>query len=186
MTAEEPTGQNTEQNVGQDTGQDTGQSGGQKYDERGAVPVLGYAVIAGTYAAACGAFVLLARRRGVVLPERVPPWDVALLGVATYKTARLLTKDKITSFLRAPFSRRSHDTTAGEVSDEPRGRGLTLAMGDLVTCPFCTASWTATGLLGSYVLAPRATRLIGAGFGAMAVADWLQYAWAWTQQNAEG
>ncbi|THA77350.1 DUF1360 domain-containing protein [Streptomyces sp. A0642] len=170
MAAEEPTGRNT----------------GQDYDERGAVPLLGYAAIAGTYTAACGALVVLARRRGVVLPERVPPWDVALLGVATYKTARLLTKDKITSFLRAPFSRRSQDTTAGEVADEPRGRGLRLAMGDLVTCPFCAASWTATGLLGTYVLAPRAARLIGAGFGAMAVADWMQYAWAWTQRNAEG
>ncbi|MET7645431.1 DUF1360 domain-containing protein [Streptomyces sp. NPDC005426] len=156
------------------------------YDEEGAVPLLGYAAIAATYAAATGAVLVLARRRGVVLPERVPPWDVALLGAATYKSARLLTKDKITSFLRAPFSRRSEDTTAGEVADEPRGSGLRLAIGDLVTCPFCAATWTATGFMGAYVLAPRGTRLVCAGLGAVAVADWLQYAWAWTQQNAEG
>lgn len=162
------------------------ESTGQSYDERGAVPVMGYAVIAATFAAATGAFVVLARRRGVVLPERIPPWDVALLGVATYKTARLLTKDKVTSFLRAPFSRRSEDTTAGEVMDEPRGSGLRLALGDLVTCPFCAASWTASGLVGTYVVAPRSARLIGTGLTAMAIADWLQYAWAWTQENAEG
>lgn len=164
----------------------TGTPTGQTYDERGAVPLMGYAVIAATFAATTGAFVVLARRRGVVLPERVPPWDVALLGVATYKTARLLTKDKVTSFLRAPFSRRSQDTTAGEVMDEPRGSGLRLALGDLVTCPFCAASWTASGLLGAYVVAPRGARLIGTGFAAMAIADWLQYAWTWTQENAEG
>ncbi|MGV9884961.1 DUF1360 domain-containing protein [Streptomyces sp. NPDC003006] len=156
------------------------------YDEREAVPLAGYATLAATFTAATGALVLLARRRGVVLPERVPPWDVALIGVATFKTARLLTKDKITGFLRAPFSRRKEDTTAGEVMDEPRGTGLRLAMGDLVTCPFCASAWTATGFMGAYVFAPRSARLVGAGLGAMALADWLQYAWAWTQENAEG
>ncbi|MFD4629124.1 DUF1360 domain-containing protein [Streptomyces sp. NPDC058284] len=159
---------------------------GQKYDERGAVPLGGYAAVAATFAAAAGAFLVVARRRGVVLPERVPPWDVALLGVATYKTARLLTKDKITSFLRAPFTRRSEDTTAGEVMDEPRGSGVRLAVGDLVSCPFCVSAWTASGLLGAYVLAPRGARLVTTGLTAMTLADWLQYAWAWTQENAEG
>jgi hypothetical protein len=164
----------------------TEQPAEQQYDEREAVPLAGYAALAATFAAAAGAFAVVARRRGTVLPERVPPWDVALLGVATYKTARLLSKDKITSFLRAPFTRREQDTTAGEVMDEPRGSGVRLAVGDLVSCPFCVSAWTASGLVGSYVLAPRATRLVGAGLTAMTLADWLQYAWAWTQENAEG
>ncbi|MEU4800302.1 DUF1360 domain-containing protein [Streptomyces sp. NPDC023327] len=155
------------------------------YDEDGAVPLAGYAALMTTFAAATGALVALGRRRGAVLPERVPPWDVALIGVATFKTARLLTKGKITGFLRAPFARRERDASAGEVMDEPRGSGLRLAVGDLVTCPFCVSAWTTTGLLGAYVLAPRGTRLVGAGFGAMALADWLQYAWTWTQENAE-
>ncbi|MEV2253193.1 DUF1360 domain-containing protein [Streptomyces sp. NPDC050147] len=159
---------------------------GHEYDESGNVPLAGYAVLAATFAATAGGLALLARRRGVVLPERVPPWDVALLGVATYKTARLLTKDKITSFLRVPFTRRVEDTTAGEVMDEPRGTGLRLAVGDLVSCPFCAASWAATGFLGAYTLAPRGARLVGAGFAAMTVADWLQYAWTYTQEKAEG
>ncbi|MFH8221889.1 hypothetical protein ACH4C2_23760 [Streptomyces sp. NPDC018057] len=36
------------------------------------------------------------------------------------------------------------------------------------------------------VLAPRATRLVCAGLGAVTVADWLQYAWTLTEQEAEG
>ncbi|MEU6393214.1 DUF1360 domain-containing protein [Streptomyces sp. NPDC046939] len=164
----------------------TEQSAGRAYDERGAVPLAGYAAIATTFAAATGAFVAVARRRGVTLPERVPPLDVALLGVATYKTARLLTKDKITSFLRAPFTRRSEDTTAGEVMDEPRGSGLRLAVGDLVSCPFCVSAWTASGLMGTYLLAPRAARVAQSTLAAITVADWLQYAWTWTQEKAEG
>ncbi|MFF6995294.1 DUF1360 domain-containing protein [Streptomyces sp. NPDC008313] len=159
---------------------------GQDYDQRGAVPLGGYAAVATAFAAAAGTFTLVARRRGVVLPDRVPPWDVLLLGVATYKTARLLTKDKITSFLRAPFTRREEDTSAGEVMDEPRGSGVRLAVGDLVSCPFCVSAWTATALTCSYVAAPRAARLVVSGLTAMTVSDWLQYAWTWTQQNAEG
>ncbi|MGW5736656.1 MULTISPECIES: DUF1360 domain-containing protein [Streptomyces] len=156
------------------------------YDERGNVPLGGYAALMATFTAAAGGIVALARRRGVALPERVPPWDVALLGIATFKTARLLTKDKATSFLRAPFTRRVEDTTAGETMDEPRGSGLRLAVGDLVSCPFCTSAWTATGLMGAYVLVPRGARVVGAGFAAMTVADWLQYAWTYTQEKAEG
>lgn len=158
---------------------------GEEYDERGNVPLGGYAALTTLFAALAGGGVALAHRRGVGLPERVPPWDVALLGVATFKTARLLTKDKITSFLRAPFTRRAEDTTAGEATDEPQGKGLRLAVGDLLSCPFCMSAWTAAGLTGAYVLRPRAARVVGAGLTAMTLADWLQYAWTYTQQEAE-
>ncbi|MEU3034888.1 DUF1360 domain-containing protein [Streptomyces griseoaurantiacus] len=156
------------------------------YDARERVPLAGYATVAGVFCASLTAFTLIVRRRGVTLPERVPPWDLLLLGAATYKTSRLLTKDKITSFLRAPFTRREEDTTAGEVMDEPRGSGLRLAVGDLLACPFCAGAWTAGGLMATYAVAPRAARLVCAGFGAMTLADWLQYAWTWTQEKAEG
>jgi hypothetical protein len=156
------------------------------YDEQENVPLAGYATVAGVFAASLATFAVVVRRRGTTLPERVPPWDVALLGAATYKTSRLLTKDKITSFLRAPFTRREEDTTAGEVMDEPRGSGLRLAVGDLLSCPFCAGAWTAGSLMATYAVAPRAARLVCAAFGAMTLADWLQYAWTWTQEKAEG
>jgi hypothetical protein len=44
----------------------------------------------------------------------------------------------------------------------------------------------AGALVGGYACAPRAARLVCAGLGAVTVADWLQYAWSWTEQNAEG
>jgi hypothetical protein len=156
------------------------------YDAEERVPLAGYATVAGAFGASLAAFAVVVRRRGVTLPERVPPWDLLLLGAATYKTSRLLTKDKITSFLRAPFTRREEDTTAGEVMDEPRGNGVRLAMGDLLSCPFCAGAWTAGSLMATYAVAPRAARLVCAGFGAMTLADWLQYAWTWTQEKVEG
>ncbi|MFI9808717.1 DUF1360 domain-containing protein [Streptomyces sp. NPDC052301] len=156
-----------------------------RYDDQGEVPLGGYAALASVFAAGAGTFALVARRRGVRLPQEVPPWDVALLGAATYKTARVLTRDKITSFVRAPFTRRSGEGEASEVMDEPRGSGLRRAIGDLVACPFCTSAWTAGALVCSYAAAPRLTRLVCGGFAALTVADWLHYAWTWTQQTTE-
>ncbi|MFC9926183.1 DUF1360 domain-containing protein [Streptomyces sp. NPDC127190] len=155
------------------------------YDERGEVPLAGYAVLATVFTAGTGTFALLARRRGVRLPQQVPPWDVVLLGVATYKASRLLSRDRVTSFLRAPFTRRAGDGEANEVMDEPRGSGLRRAVGSLLTCPFCTSAWAAGALVCCYTAAPRFTRLVSSGLGAVTVADWLQYAWTWTQQSAE-
>jgi hypothetical protein len=157
-----------------------------RYEDEGEVPLRGYAVLAATFTAGVTAYALVARRRGVRLPQRVPPWDVALLGTATFKASRLLSKDKITSFLRAPFTRRESDGPANEVMDEPRGGEARRAVGDLVSCPFCVSAWVAGALVCGYASAPRGTRLVCVGLGAVTLADWLQYAWSWTEQSAEG
>ena len=65
------------------------------------------------------------RRAGRPLPERVPVGDLALLAVGTYKLSRLIAKDRITSFFRAPFTRyKGSSDRPSEVSEEPRGEGL--------------------------------------------------------------
>ncbi|MFJ3038091.1 MULTISPECIES: DUF1360 domain-containing protein [Streptomyces] len=148
-------------------------------------PLAGYAALATTFAATAGAFAVTAWRRGVRLPDTVPAWDVALLGTATFKASRLLTKDKVTSFLRAPFTRREREGNANEVMDAGRGTGLRRAVGDLISCPFCTSTWVAGGLVGTYAVAPRAARLVCAGLSAVVVSDWLHYAWSLTAQKAE-
>jgi hypothetical protein len=157
-----------------------------RYDDEGDVPLGGYAALAATFAGGAALFAVAARHRGLRLPDSIPAWDVALLGTATFKASRLLSKDKITSFLRAPFTRRESDGTAGEVMDEPRGSGARRAVGDLVACPFCTSAWVAGALTAGYASAPRATRLVSAGLTANTMADWLQYAWSWTERTAEG
>ncbi|GHA03653.1 DUF1360 domain-containing protein [Streptomyces echinoruber] len=167
------------------TGYDEQDDAGLGYDE-GETPLGGYALLATAFVTGAGLFALVARRRGVRLPQQVPPWDLALLGTATFKASRLLTKDKITSFLRAPFTRREADNPAAEVTDVSRGGGVRRAVGDLLSCPFCTSAWVAGALVGSYACAPRATRLVCAGLSAVTMADWLQYAWSMTQQSAEG
>jgi hypothetical protein len=159
-----------------------------RYDDQAEadVPLAGYATLATVFAGGAALFAVAARRHGVRLPDRVPPWDVALLGTATFKASRLLSKDRITSFVRAPFTRRAEEGAGGEVNDAPRGQGVRRAVGELVSCPFCTAAWVAGTLVACYASAPRAARLVCAGLSAVTVADWLQYAWTWTEEKTEG
>jgi hypothetical protein len=157
----------------------------QRYADGEETPLGGYAALATTFAATAGAFAVTAWRRGVRQPDPVPAWDVALLGTATFKASRLLTKDRVTSFLRAPFTSREGEGNANEVMDAGRGTGLRRAVGDLISCPFCTSAWVAGGLVGTYAVAPRAGRLLSAGLSAVVVSDWLQYAWSLTAQKAE-
>ncbi|GGS50579.1 DUF1360 domain-containing protein [Streptomyces griseoviridis] len=160
--------------------------GERSYGDEEGTPLGGYAALAATFTTGLGVFAWAAHRRGVRLPDGVPPWDLLLLGTATFKASRLLTKDKVTSFLRAPFTRREEDSHGTEVNDASRGSGLRRAVGDLVSCPFCTSAWVAGGLVASYAWTPRAAKLVCAGLSAVAVSDWLQYAWSRTEQQAEG
>ncbi|HET9139478.1 DUF1360 domain-containing protein [Actinophytocola sp.] len=137
-------------------------------------PVRGYAVVLGSYAGLVSTLALVARSSGVRLPERVELADVALMGVATHKASRLLTKDAVTSPLRAPVARFEEETGLGEVNESPRGHGVRHAAGELATCPFCLAIWVATGLTAGLVFAPRLTRLVAGMLSAVAASDTLQ------------
>ncbi|MFH8350349.1 DUF1360 domain-containing protein [Streptomyces sp. NPDC018045] len=169
-----------------DGGEAGAKPAGGTYAQGEEVPLRGYAVLAGAYTTATVVFALGLRKSGRTLPSRVPPWDVLLLGAATYKASRLLAKDKITGLVRAPFTRRKEAISASEVMDEPRGHGLRLATGELLACPFCLAAWAGTALVCGYAVAPRATRLVACGLSAVTISDWLQYAWSITQERAEG
>ncbi|WP_423509521.1 DUF1360 domain-containing protein [Streptomyces xinghaiensis] len=70
--------------------------------------------------------------------------------------------------------------------DEPQGHGPRRAVGDLLACPFCLSVWISGALVCSYAVAPRPTRLAASGLTAVAVSDWLQYAWTFTQDRVEG
>ncbi len=149
-------------------------------------PVGGYAALTGLYSASVLAFVAALKLTGRQLPERVPFGDIALMAVATHKLSRRLTKDKVTSFLREPFMEHQEPIGAGEVMSQPVARGPRRAVGELLACPFCLSQWIGTGFTYGQVFAPRATRLTTSLFTALTIADFLQYAYAATQQKVEG
>ena len=147
-------------------------------------PLRGYAIAMGTYACLVGAIAGGVKAAGKEVPDGLPLTDIALSAAATHKLSRLLARDPVTSPLRAPFT--SYRGTAGpaELAEEARGQGARKTVGELVTCPFCTGTWIATGLTAGLIYAPRATRLVTATLAALAGADLLQFAHSWLDKAA--
>src|SRR4051812_48559964 len=140
-------------------------------------PLGSYLVLSGAFFAAFGAALAAARANGHEI-DRPGLADVALGALATQKVSRLISKDKVTSFLRAPFTRFQDTAGHGEVEEEARGDGLRFATGELLLCPYCISQWVAGGLAVGWVAAPRTTRLLTAMWAAQAVADGLQLAYS--------
>ncbi|CAN5791689.1 DUF1360 domain-containing protein [soil metagenome] len=101
--------------------------------------------------------------------------DLLLLGIATHKLSRIVTKDLVTSPFRAPFVKFKKSAGAGEVEEEARGEGLQEAVGDLITCPYCIAPWLASVLVFGFHHAPRTTRLLSGIFCVTAASDFLNH-----------
>jgi hypothetical protein len=125
-----------------------------------------YLALTAAFGAVLGGFLVLAGRR---LPERIAFGDVVRIGLASYKIGRLVAKDEVTSWVRAPVTRDAE-------ASEPKPQGIERALGELVTCPYCVGVWAASGLSYVLVLYPRQTRLVTTVFGAQAVADFLNAA----------
>jgi Protein of unknown function (DUF1360) len=140
-------------------------------DER---PLRSYMLLTGAHGAAFAGSLIALRTRGHELPERITAADVLLVGIATHKLSRLIAKDRVTSFLRAPFTRFQAPGGHGEVEEEPRGHGVRVAVGELLVCPYCLAQWVATGLTVGLIGAPRLTRLLSTVLVAHTVSDFLQ------------
>ena len=131
-------------------------------------PYEAYATIAGAFFGGLAAVAALARRspHGTAL-------EFAVLGAATFKASRALSRERVGSFVRQPFV--EGDAEVGE-EEQPAGGGLQRAIGELVTCPRCLGTWSAAGLASAQVLSPRFGRLLTWSLGASAVNDFLQAA----------
>jgi hypothetical protein len=141
--------------------------------EQATEPLPEYAALTTVFAGVLGGFLLLARGR---LPERVGWSDVARIGLASYKVGRLVARDRVAKFVRAPVTR-------DEEALEPEPQGWPRALGELVTCPYCIGLWTAAGFSYGLVLFPRETRFVTALFGAQAIADFLNAGYAKTRDS---
>jgi len=128
------------------------------------------------YAGAVSAAAVLFRRSGRRVPESVGAADIVLLGAATFKLSRLVTRDRVTSLIRFPFTRYKQEAPGPEVSEEPRGEGIRHGLGELLTCPFCTSQWVGTALMGLYLFDQPLGRAVASLFGVLTVSDALQYA----------
>ena len=141
-------------------------------------PLGGYGILLGSFFASTGGFGAWLWRSGTELPEHVGVGDLALVTVASHKISRLLARDRVTSAVRAPFTRFQGDAGHGEVDEAARGRGVRRAIGELLICPYCLGMWTSAALTAGMIVQPRATRWIAATFTSLAGADLLQIGYA--------
>lgn len=107
-----------------------------------------YAVISGFFAAAMSGLLVHAARSGR-LPRSVSPGDLLLLGTATYKLSRIVSRTKVTRWLRAPFTPFDEAAHLNEVNESPCGGGLQRAVGELLGCPLCLDAWVGALMLGA-------------------------------------
>lgn len=137
-----------------------------------------------TYLALTTAGAAAVRASGKELPTRIPLGDAVLLTIATFRIARTIAKDPVTSPLRAPFTTFRGQSGEAEVAEEVREHGgVKHAIAELVTCPFCLAQWTATALVFGYATAPQATRLAALTMSMVALADVGQFGYDALQQQ---
>ena len=139
-------------------------------------PLAAYATFATVFHTAMAAAVVAAKRSGRDLPARVDAGDIVLIGTASYKLSRLISKKKITAFVRAPFTELEGKAGPAELEEKPRGSGVKRAFGELLLCPYCLGLWASGGFHVGLLFAPRSTRFTASVLTAMAISDFLQVA----------
>jgi Protein of unknown function (DUF1360) len=152
-------------------------------DER--PPLASFAALTTLFNAGLAAALVGAGRKGR-LPERVGAGDVVLIGTASHKLSRLIAKDKVTSFIRAPFTEYRGSGGPGQLEETVRGRGLRRAIGELIACPYCLGLWTSAGMHIGLIYAPRTTRVLASTFTALTISDFLQIAYKAAEERGLG
>jgi hypothetical protein len=148
-------------------------------------PLAGDVGAMGAYAALVTAGAAAVRASGRRLPDRIPVGDAVLLTVATFRLARRIAKDPVTSPIRAPFTTFQGPSGHAEIAEEVREHGgVKHAVGELLTCPFCLAQWVGTAFVFGYATAPRATRLAALTMTTVAGSDVLQFLYDAIQNGA--
>ena len=135
----------------------------------GALTVFGSSVLAA---------VIAGRAADKELPHGFSTRDLVLGAVATHKFTRLVAKDAVMTPIRAPFTEFEKPLGSGEVQDRPRREHPQHMIGELLTCPFCLAPWTAMAYVAALTVAPRAARAWAAVFTVVGGSDALQHLYA--------
>jgi len=141
------------------------------------LPIGGYAAMMTLFVGSFATLVIAARHSRV-LPERIDLGDVLLLGAATHKLTRIVSRERVTIPLRAPFTHYEGSDGAGQVKEQPRGPGLRRAIGSLLVCQYCAGPWVAGLLTAGLVYAPRVARLFSSVFAMVAISDFLHQGYA--------
>jgi hypothetical protein len=98
----------------------------------------------------------------------------------------LISKDKVTSPLRAPFTELEGKGGPAEFEERSRGTGVRKAIGELLICPFCLGLWVIAAFSVGLLFAPRVTRFVASLFAALTISDFLQIAYKAAEEKGLG
>jgi len=149
-------------------------------------PLAAYATAMVAFNSLVAAALLIAKRTGRPLPDRIGAADLLTIGVASHKLSRLIAKDKVTSPLRAPFTTLEGEGGPSELSESARGEGARRAIGDMLVCPYCLGLWVVAAFSVGLLFAPRLTRFVAAAFSALTISDFLQVAYKAAEEKGLG
>jgi hypothetical protein len=103
------------------------------------------------------------------------PWTLVLVGLAAFRGGRAVAYNFIFSWLRAPFTHSSPDSSGAGDSIHASGQGLKRVLGELLSCPLCAGTWVALVLSGCIVLVypfGMALAFVLAAAGAAEILHW--------------
>jgi hypothetical protein len=146
---------------------------------------LTYMTLAGVFLGLLGLFISRERERG--RPFEISPRDLTLLGLATFRGARLVAYDRVAEPFRDPVTETVPDEFDAGENVVAEGTGARKAIGELVSCPTCVGTWLAAALVYGMRLAPGPTRLFAAILGVSGLAELFGAAdeiLTWTAQAA--
>jgi hypothetical protein len=149
-------------------------------------PFLPYLAFMSIFSSLVATALTIARRQGRELPERVSAEQLLLIGTASHKLSRVVSKDKVTSPLRAPFTELEGKGGPAELEERSRGTGLRKAVGELLICPYCLGLWVVAAFSVGLVFAPRVTRFVASLFAALTISDFFQIAYKAAEEKGLG
>jgi hypothetical protein len=133
-----------------------------------------YVALLGLFLSLFTTFSLYKRKAGQ--ESNLHPFDLALLGFATYRLGRLVAYDKVTQPLRQSFTKTVNDPSGAGKTVAPKGTGAQRALGELLSCPICSGTWIAAILVYGLGLIPGPTRTFLAIMSAIGLGELLNAA----------
>jgi Protein of unknown function (DUF1360) len=112
------------------------------------------------------------------------PYELLMLGLASFRIGRMVAYEGVTAPLREPFTRTQLDDSGAGQTVVATGQGARFVLGQLVSCPICIATWVAAGLVYGLQLLPRPTRLLLAIMSTVGVAQLCHSLTEWLDWNA--
>jgi len=124
--------------------------------------------------------VLAATSRRAGSESAIPQREIVPLGVATFALSKVVAREKIGTWVREPFV----EQDAEHNPEQPRGRGVRHAVGELMTCTRCVGAWAALALVALRLLSPPAGRIATTVLATSGVNDFLQTAFRLATERA--